>query len=187
LPAATRLEVRLSSATGSRISHPGDPIEAMIIAPVSVRGRILVQQGSRLRGSVINATATGFGLKHSTASIAYGFHMLQLPSGAAIPVNTQLLEVETAKEHVDALGTVHGIHPIVSLSSSLSLCTVPLLLVNPLIGAPVLAIKSLIAPSPNPEIQFPTGTELILRLSTAVPVLHRKRISFLSSHFCRVI
>jgi hypothetical protein len=170
LPAATPLEVRLSGATGSRISHSGDPIEATIIAPVSVRGRILVPQGSRLRGSVINAAAIGFGLKHSTASIAYAFHMLQLPSGAAIPVNTQLLEVETAKEHVDALGTVHGIHPIVSLSSSLSFCTVPLLLVDPPIGAPVLAIKSLVAPSPNSEIQFPTGTELILRLTTAVPV-----------------
>jgi hypothetical protein len=170
LPAGTTLEARLSTATGSRISHPGDPMEATIIAPVSFHGRILVPQGSRLRGSVASATAIGFGLKHSVASIAYHFHMLHLPGGAAIPVNTQLLEVETAKEHVNDLGTVHGIHPIVSLSSSLSFCTVPLLVVDPPIGAPVLAIKSLVAPSPNPEIQFPTGTELILRLTTAVPV-----------------
>src|SRR5438270_1166018 len=97
LPAATLLEVRLSGATGSRISHPGDEIEATIIAPVSVHGRILVPQGSRLRGAVANATAIGFGLKHSTASIAYTFHTLQLPGGAAIPVHAQLVEVETAK------------------------------------------------------------------------------------------
>jgi hypothetical protein len=120
LPAATALEVRLSGATGSRISHRGDPIEATIIAPVSVRGRILVPQGSRLLGSIVNVTAIGFGLKHSTASIAYTFHTLQLSGGAAIPVDTRLVEVETAKEHVDDLGTVGGIHPIVSLSSSLS-------------------------------------------------------------------
>jgi hypothetical protein len=170
LPAGSALEVRLSSATGSRISHRGDPIEATIIAPVSVHGRILVPQGSILLGSIANATAIGLGLKHSTASIAYAFHTLQLPGGAAIPVHPQLVEVETAKEHVDGLGTVHGIHPIVSLSSSLSFYTVPLLLVDPTIGTPVLAIKSLIAPSPNPEIRFPTGTELILRLTTAVPI-----------------
>jgi hypothetical protein len=137
LPAATALEVRLSGATGSRISHRGDPIEATIIAPVSVHGRILVPQGSRLLGSIVNVTAIGFGLKHSTASIAYAFHTLQLSGGAAIPVDTRLVEVETAKEHVDDLGTVGGIHPIMSLSSSLSFYTVPLLLVDPTIGAPI--------------------------------------------------
>jgi len=170
LPAGTALEVRLSGPTGSRISHPGDPIEGTVIAPVSVQGRITVPQGSRLLGSVANATAIGFGLKHATASITYSFHTLQLPGGAAIPVNTQLAEVETAKEHVDDLGTVDGIHPIVSLSSSVSFFAVPLLLADPPVGAPVLAIKSLVAPSPNPEIRFPTGTELILRLTTAVTI-----------------
>ena len=168
LPAGTALEARLSSATGSRISHPGDPIEATIIAPVSVRGRIIVPQGSRLFGSIANATALGFGVKHSTASIAYAFYTLQLPGGAAIPVHTQLVEVETAKEHVDALGTVRGIHPMASLSSSLAVFTVPLLLVDPAVGAPVWCIKSLVAPPANPEIHFATGAELILRLTTAV-------------------
>ena len=170
LPAATALEVRLSGATGSHISHAGDSIEATIIAPVSIQGRIIVPQGSRLRGSVAHATAIGFGLKHSTASIAYAFHTLQLANGAAIPVNTQLVEVETAKERVDGLGTVHGIHPVASLSSSVSFYAVPLLLVDPTIGVPVLAIKTVVAPSPNPEIYFPAGTELIVRLTTAVEV-----------------
>lgn len=145
LPTATALEVRLSGATGSRISHAGDPIEATIIAPVSVQGRIIVPQGSRLLGSVAEATAISLGLKHSTASIAYAFHTLQLPSGPAISVNTQLVEVETAKERVDGLGTVHGIHPVAGLSSGVSFYAVPLLLVDPTIGAPVLAIKTVVA------------------------------------------
>jgi hypothetical protein len=168
LPAGTALEVRLSRDTGSRISHRGDPIEATIIAPIAVEGRILVPQGSRLLGSIVDATAIGSGLKHSTASIAYSFHRLQLPDGAAIPVNTQVVEVETAKEKVDDFGIVHGMHPIVSLSSGLAFYTVPFLLVDPAIGAPVWGIKSLVAPSANPEIEFPKGTELILRLTRAV-------------------
>ena len=185
LPAGTALEARLSGTTGSRISHRGDPTEATIIAPVSVHGRVLVPQGSRLLGSVANVTAIGFGLKHSTATIAYAFHTLRLPGGAAIPVHTQLVEVETAKEHVDDLGTVHGIHPIASLSSSLSFYVVPLLLVDPTIGAPVWCIKSLIAPSPNPEIRFPTGTELILRLTTSVTVPAPKTDSLPTKSFSR--
>ena len=168
LPEGTVLEARLSGATGSRISHRGDPIEATIIAPVSFQGRILVPQGSRLLGSVTSATAIGLGLKHSTATLSYGFHALLRPGCAAVPVNTQLVEVDTAKEHVDDLGTVYGIHPIVSLSSGVAYFAVPLLLANPTIGVPIWGVKSVITPSANPEIHFPTGAELILRLSTAV-------------------
>ena len=170
LPAGTVLEARMSGATGSRMSHRGDSIEATVIAPVSVQGRILVPQGSRLLGSITNATAIGLGLKHSTASIAYCFHTLQLPGGAVIPVSTDLVEVDTAKEHVDGLGTVHGIHPIASLSSGLAFYGVPLLFLDPTIGVPLWGMKSFIAPSANPEIRFPTGTELILRLSSAVTI-----------------
>jgi hypothetical protein len=168
LPAGTVLEARLSGATGSRVSHSGDPIEATIIAPVTVQGRILVPQGSRLLGSITDATALGLGLKHTTASIRYAFHTLLLPGDAAIPVDAQLVEVDTAKEHVDDLGTVNGIHPIVSVSSGVAYFAVPLLLADPTIGAAVWGVKSVLAPSANPEIHFPTGTEVILRLSTAV-------------------
>jgi len=168
LPAGTVLEARLSSATGSRTSQSGDLIEATIIAPVSVHGRILVPQGSRLLGSITNATAIGLGLKHSTASISYSFHTLLLPGVAAIPVNAQLIEVDTAKEQVGDHGTVNGIHPIVSLSSGAAYFVVPLLLAEPTIGAAIWIMKTIIAPSANPEIHFPAGTEFILRLSTAV-------------------
>jgi len=170
LPAGTTLEARLSGASGSHISHRGDPIEATIIAPVSIHGRILVPQGSKLLGSITNATAIGLGLKHSTASITFGFHTLELPDGATVPVNTLVVEVDTAKEHVDELGTVRGIHPIASLSSNLAFYAVPLLLVDPTIGAPIWGVKSVIAPSANPEIRFPAGTELILQLSTGITV-----------------
>jgi hypothetical protein len=167
LPAGTALEVRLSGTTGSRISHRGDPIEATVIAPVSVDGRILVPQGSRLLGFVSNATALGFGLKHTTASIGYDFRTLLLPGNTAVPLDAQLVEVDTAKERVDDRGTVKGIHPIVSVSSGVSYVAVPLLLANPAIGVPIWGAKSVIAPSANPEIHFPTGTEIMLRLSTA--------------------
>lgn len=170
LPAGTRLEARLSVATGSRISKPGDPITATIIAPVSVQGRIVVPQGATLLGRVAAAHALGLGLKRSTASLSYDFSTLRYPNGVAVPLNTQLADVETAKEHVDRFGTVHGIHPIASLSSNLSFYLFPLLVVNPAVGIPIWAIKSVVAPSANPEIYFPVGTEVTLRLTTQADV-----------------
>jgi hypothetical protein len=170
LPAGTTLEVRLSTPMGSRISHAGDQVEATEIAPVYFDGQILVPQRSRVFGSIESVKRFGFGLKQVTATIRYQFHTLQLPSGKTIPIHTELLEVETAKERVDVDGTVRGIHPAASLSSSLSLVTVPMLFVVPTVGVPVWGIKSVIAPSANPEIYFPPGTELVLRLTEPIEV-----------------
>jgi hypothetical protein len=110
------------------------------------------------------------GLKQLTASIRYQFHTVRLGNGETIPIHTEVVEVRTAKERVDVDGTVRGIHPAASLSSSLSLVTAPMLFVVPPVGVLLWGIKSLIAPSPNPEIYFPAGTELLLRLTAPVEV-----------------
>jgi LssY C-terminus len=170
LPAGTTLEVRLSAPTGSRISHTGDQVEGRTIAPVGLRGQILIPQASRVFGSIESVKRFGLGLKHVTASIHYQFHKVRLTNGDTIPIQTEVLEVETAKERVDVDGTVRGIHPVASLSSSLALFTVPLLFVVPAVGVPVWGIKSVVAPSANPEIYFPAGTELLLRLTAPVEV-----------------
>jgi hypothetical protein len=170
LPSGSTLEVRLSTSTGSRLSHEGDSVEGRTIAPVSFGGRILVPQGSEVFGVVKSVQQLGFGLKHITASIRYEFQTLRLPNGNVIPIDTQLLEVETAKERVDVEGTARGIHPAASLSSSLALFTVPLLFLAPTVGIPVLGLKLIVAPSANPEIYFPVGTELILELTRPIKV-----------------
>jgi LssY-like putative type I secretion system component LssY len=170
LPAGTTLEARLSTATGSRISHPGDRVDATIIAPASMGGRILIRDGSTISGVVENVNRLGWGLKHTTASIRYDFDTLRLRNGKTILIKSEVVEVETAKERVDVTGTVHGIHPMASLSSTLDLLAVPLLCVTPGVAAPVWATKSLIAPPANAEIYFPAGTEIILRLTAPVNI-----------------
>jgi LssY C-terminus len=172
LPAGTNLEARLSIATGSRISHPGDRIEATVIAPASVGARILVPDGSVLSGVIENVSRIGLGLKHTTAAIGYNFDALRLRDGETILIKSKVVEVETAKELVNVNGTVQGIHPMASLSSTLDFFAVPLLCVTPPVGAPVWAIKSLVAPPADPEIYLPAGTEVILRLTARVNIPH---------------
>jgi hypothetical protein len=125
LPAGTTLEARLSMATGSRISHAGDRIEATIIAPASVGGRILIPDGSAVSGTIENVNPIGWGLKHTTATIGYNFNALRLTNGETILIKSEVVDVETAKERVDFTGTVQGIHPIASLSSTLDFAAVP--------------------------------------------------------------
>jgi LssY-like putative type I secretion system component LssY len=170
LPAGTRFEARLSAPTGSRISHPGDPIEATLIAPVMANGRLLIPQGATLSGVVKRVERLGLGLKHLTSGIEYRFDTVQLPGGTTVHVQAYVAQVETAKERVSDQGIVSGIYPTANLSSTAALCVLPLLYLDPEFGVPLLGIKSLIARSPDPEIYFPAGTEVILQLTAAADV-----------------
>jgi hypothetical protein len=165
LAAGTHLEVRLSGPTGSRISHPSDSVEAVVIAPVFAEGRLLIPQGAMVLGAVKRVVRVGLGLKHVTSEIEYGFDAVQLPDGAAVPVESRVLEVETAKERVDPRGVISGIYPTANLSSSVAFFALPFLWAEPEFGVPVLGIKFIIARSPDPEIYFPAGTEIILQLT----------------------
>lgn len=170
LSAGTQLEARFDIATGSGISQQGDRINATIIAPVYRSGKILVPQETIISGNVQKVVRLGLGLKHLTAAIGYRFDTLRLPDGQVISLKTRLVEVETAKERVTSDGIVHGISPSANLSSSVSTYVWPLLYAAPVAGMPVMAVKFLIARSPDSEIYFPTGTEIILRVMEPVNV-----------------
>ena len=162
--------MRLSAPTGSRISHAGDPIEATVIAPVLADGRLVIPQGAIASGVVQRVKRLGLGLKHLTSGIEYRFDKVQLPDGTPIPIQARVVQVETAKERVNDQGVVGGIYPTANLSATAAFYVLPLLCLNPEFGVPLLGVKSLIARSPDPEIYFPAGTELILQLTAEADV-----------------
>lgn len=170
LAPGTRLEARLSTPSGSRISHPGDHIEARVIAPVFADGRLLIPQGAIVSGVVVGVDRLGLGLKHLRAGIEYQFDTVKLPNGTAIPVQARVAQVETAKERVNAQGVIGGIYPTANVSSSAAFYVLPLLCLDPEFGVPLLGVKFLIARSPDPEIYFPAGTELILQLTAEADI-----------------
>src|ERR1700761_3744759 len=165
VPDGTNLEVTLLVATGSRISQPGESVSATVIGPVVKNGQLLVPQGSTVSGSVENVDRLGFGLKHLTSAIAYRFNSVRLPSGENIPISAKVVQVEAAKEKVDSKGIISGIYPTANISSSLVSSVIPIMCLEPHFGLPFMGIKVLIARSPDPEIFYPPGTELVLGLT----------------------
>lgn len=170
IPSSTSLEVSLSEATGSRISHAGDPVKATVISPVFTDGKLVVPQGSIISGVIKEVGRLGLGVKHVTSNMRYEFDSLQLPDGTVVPIQAVVKQVETAKERVDAGGVVRGIYPTANLSSSLASYVIPLLWVDPHFGLPFLGIKVVIARSPDPEIYFPAATEFVLRTTAEANV-----------------
>jgi hypothetical protein len=166
LPAGTKLEVRLTSPLGSRISHAGDPVEAVLIAPVlNPEGKLLIAPGATVTGVVERVDRLGLGLKHLTASIRLHFRQLQFQNGETASLNGRVEEVETAREQVSATGNIGGINPTANFSTGMSFLATRLMF-EPYTAAPALAIKFLTARSPDAEIYYAAGTELIVQLKT---------------------
>lgn len=163
----SELEVRLQHRVGSRISHIGDSVRAVIIAPVFDHDTILVPAGATVSGVVDHVDRLGLGLRHTAARLDLQFIELHLSDGTVIPIDARVASVEEAREIVSDRGVVVGIHPGASFSTGVSgLFT--LFIGEPHFGLPVLGFKFLAARSPDAEITFPAGTEMVLRLTRDV-------------------
>jgi hypothetical protein len=169
VPIGTTLEIRLEKATGTRISKQGDRVEATLIAPVMDGNRVVMSAGSTVSGEVSLAKKLGWGIRRSTAALEYRFHTLELPDGRALAVQTRLVRVETARENVDADGRVAGIRATTNVSSTLATYAWRLSLIEPPMAIPVWLSKFAFARAPDPEIHFPAGTEMVLKLTAPVP------------------
>lgn len=59
IPAGTRIEVRTNQDLGSKISQSGDTFSATVAHPVVVNGQVVIPQGSRAEGLVVDAKPLG--------------------------------------------------------------------------------------------------------------------------------
>lgn len=163
----SELEVRLQHRVGSRVSRMGDTVRAVLIAPVLDDDTILVPAGATVSGVVDHVDRLGFGLHHTASRLNLQFTQLHLPDGTVIPIDARVASVEEAREIVSNTGVIIGIHPCASFSTGVSgLFT--LFIGEPEFGLPVLGFKFLAARSPDAEITFPAGTEMVLRLTRDV-------------------
>jgi hypothetical protein len=164
MPEGTLLEIRMDAETGTRISRVGDQVAASLIAPAAIGGTILLPAGARLEGHVRTVKKLGWNPFRHTATIEYVFDRVVVDGWLRLPVETRLVSVDTAREKVDGDGRVHGIRPAMNVSSALAAYSWRLVMLEPIVGAGVWATKFAFARPPDPEIHFPKGTEMVLRV-----------------------
>ena len=106
VPTGTAIQVRLKTKIASNTSKPGDPVETMVIAPVTVNGALAIPAGVTLRGVVKDASAA----TDPTVRATLGLDLRELEMGGQrLRVHTQLTTVENARESVDDKGEIQGI------------------------------------------------------------------------------
>jgi hypothetical protein len=164
LPAGTTLSVRQQVTVGTAFSKVGDPISAVLLAPVLEQGRTLLPAGAELEGSVTMVRKMGLGFKYQSAAMSLGFHSVRFSNGKEVHIDTRMRRVETAKEWVDSDGRIHGIGSVTNVSSSLAVDAWRLMVIAPGVGVSVWAAKLLFAPAPETEIELVQGTEYRLQL-----------------------
>jgi hypothetical protein len=189
LPSDSELEARLLHSVGSRVSHLGDFVEASVITPIFDHGTIVVAAGAIVSGVVERVDRLGFGLRHTAARLDLRFTQLHLSDGTTVSINAHVASVETAREAVRNRGAVIGIHPSARFSTAVSCFFTLFLFGEPEFRLPILGFKFLAARSPDAEITFPAGTEMLLRIGhdveltppandeTRVPLLAKSQIA----------
>jgi hypothetical protein len=104
LPAGTTLSVRLTAPLSSRHAKPGDPVDAVLIAPVGLGEADEVRPGASVRGRVVEVCG-----HHGRAGLLVRFDRLAVGGGAESPIDARVSEVDNAREAVGADGRIVGL------------------------------------------------------------------------------
>jgi hypothetical protein len=170
-PAGTPLHVRLTSAVGTFASRSHSPVGAVLIAPVKAEGETILPAGSVLAGEVKAVRRVGLGVVHESASMQLDFSSVTLPNGDAFPLATKMAAVDNAREVVTPHGSIQKGRSTASLGNRVALYIRKLALLDVHAALIVWAVRATIVQVPEPEIYFPTGTELTLTLTSPVRTL----------------
>jgi len=151
---------------GSRISHLGDAVSASLITPYFDHERLLLPAGVTISGRVERIDKLGLGLRHTEARLDLHFTQLQLTDGTIVPFDAHVASVETARESVRTDGAIIGINPTANFSTGVSALFTLSNLAEREFRLPIIGFKFLAARSPDAEIAFPAGTEMLLRVTS---------------------
>lgn len=99
------LHARLTIPVSSRSSRAGDPVEAVVTAPVQQPGGDVDLSGCRLRGQVLTVRH-GFARR---AALKLRFDELVTPDGRRSRLDARVLDVDNAREAVAPDGTIVGL------------------------------------------------------------------------------
>jgi len=170
IPAGATIEVRLEQPVSSYSTRKGTHVSCLLIAPVSVDGKVLVPMGVTLKGSVVAIRKVGLGVVHETAQIDLVLQTLVLSDGTSVPLTSEVTQVENARESVDKEGRIQGIRSTSTLSQRASGTVGLLALGNPIAAVFSVAASSAVLRFSESEILLPAGTELTAKLTAPIQI-----------------
>lgn len=182
--AARPLELRLLDGIKSYGGSAQTTFRAVVTVPYEKDGKVWLPAGSVVSGSVAEAKSVGIGFARERARIRLEFTEYELPDGRRFPLVARVRRVDNAREDVDADGCIKGILAANNFQSFLGgvwmkpdSIVFPRVLMGltgltgriwsqfsmgPIGAGALIATRFALVRMPEPEIQLPRGTELIV-------------------------
>src|SRR5215472_2785268 len=167
LPAGLSLLIRLSSPISSYTAQVGDPVHAVLTQDVVCGNELVLPMGTPVEGVVRNKHKVGWGIRHETAALELQFNRAILGPDSAVEMTARVEEVENAREQVKN-GVIHGVMSSDTFQGRINSRLIHLPTWNPYSDLGLIVYKATFPIFPEPEIFYPTGTDLRLKTTAAI-------------------
>jgi len=107
VPSGTQVQIRLTQAVNTRNAKVGQPVEAVVIAPVLAGSQIEVAAGVKVAGHVKEVTAAV--QPDDQAVLALAFDQMSDSRGVQARIEARVASVDNARESIDKDGRILGI------------------------------------------------------------------------------
>jgi LssY C-terminus len=166
LAAGQTLWIRLSSPVSSYSAKPGDAVHAVLTESVTCDNGVVFPIGTSIEGSIHSVRKVGWGIRHETAALDIRFDHAALAEGPVL-ISASVAEVENAREPVSK-GVIEGIRSSDTPQGRINSRLAHLPTWNPYSDLGLIVYKATFPIFPEPEIYFPAGTDIRIKLTKPV-------------------
>ncbi len=169
MPAGQTLLVRLTQPVYSYSAKPGTVVRGILIAGLNCEGDAILPEGAIVEGQVKSVHRVGLGFRHEVASLEMEFTRIVVAGAPAIPIDARVVNVDNAREKLKD-GVIHGIRSNNSPQDHLTSWLEYGAMWSPTFFWVLPSYKTALPFTPEPEIRFPAGTDLLLETVSPVVV-----------------
>lgn len=167
LSAGQTFWIRLSSPVSSYSSKPGGKVTGILTEAIECDDDVVFPVGTRVDGVVRSVRKVGLGVRHETAAMVIEFNRATPAGGSPVAISAAVVEIENAREQVTK-GTIQGIRSSDSPQGRINSRLRHLPTWNPYSDVGLIVFKASFPIFPEPEIYFPAGTDIRVKLNAAV-------------------
>jgi hypothetical protein len=169
VPAGETFRARLLQPVSSYSSKPGDLVRAILIESPQCDHSPVFPNGTVVEGHIQSVHKVGLGFRHEIATLEIQFDRMEPDGEPPIEISARVLQVDNARERVKN-GVIRGLRSSNAPQDHLSSRVVYMATWDPDSVWILPAYHALFPVFPEPELNFPSGTDLVLELAAPLPV-----------------
>lgn len=169
LAIADTLSIRLLTAVSSDRDMTGKPVRAIVIAPLMLDSHVVIAPRSILEGTIAAAGKENDGGERHFVDLQ--FTSLVLADGSREKFNARVVSVDNGRESVSNTGQILGPAKASLIKSREDWAAAALGTVAPIAGAVFFAATRGESDERNRRIDYPAGTDMVVRISSEVDLL----------------